>query len=71
MCWYMFRLKKLLPLMVAIIMIFGMNSNVFATDGVPNVNDESEGIVQKISNSDFDQAEKMEVQDIQKITVDK
>ncbi|MBP1903810.1 hypothetical protein J2Z32_000422 [Paenibacillus turicensis] len=66
----MFRLKKLLPLMVALIMIFGMNSNVFATDDVPNVNDESEGIVQKISNSDFDQAEKMEAQDIQKITVD-
>jgi hypothetical protein len=66
----MFRLKKLLPLMVALIMIFGTNSNVFATDGVANVNDKSEGIVQKISNSDFDQSEKMEAQDIQKITVD-
>lgn len=56
--------------MVALIMIFGMNSNIFAADGVPNVNDESEGIVKKISNSDFDQAEKMKTQDIQKITVD-
>jgi hypothetical protein len=56
--------------MVALIMIFGMNSNVFATDGVPNVNDKSEGIAQKISNSDFEQAEKMEAQDIQKITLD-
>ncbi|MFT4006569.1 MAG: hypothetical protein QM683_13465, partial [Lacrimispora sp.] len=66
----MFGLKKLLPILMAVVMTLGMGTNAFAAEAATGENENLIGTIQQVSSSDFNNAEKVGSQKIKEITAE-